>query len=79
MRRLLFILTITLTFSVVAHSQEGLREICPVAGIQQAGPGFQPGGIILTSFDRTALWVFDVDRQRRYPLPDTAYSHASPP
>lgn len=72
MRRSLFILAVTLALSIAAHSQGSLNEICPVAGIQQAGPGFQPGGIILTSFDRTALWVYDIDRQRRYPLPDTA-------
>jgi Tol biopolymer transport system component len=30
-----------------------------------------PGGIMLTSFDRHNLWVLDLDRNRRYPLPDT--------
>jgi hypothetical protein len=72
MRRFLYIFAFTLSFCIAAQSQEGLREICPVVGIQLAVPGFQPGGIILTSFDRTALWVYDIDRRRRYPLPDTA-------
>ena len=70
-RRFLFILACTLAITATAHGQDELREICPAAGIQQANPGFQPGGIILTSFDRTALWVYDIDRRRRYPLPDT--------
>jgi WD40 repeat protein len=60
-----------LVLSAAAHSQERLPQRCTAAGIQPAGLGFQPGGIILTSFDRTALWVYVIDSGRRYPLPDT--------
>jgi hypothetical protein len=45
--------------------------MCPAAGIQQGGAGFEPTGIILTSFDRTGIWVYQVDGARRYPLPET--------
>lgn len=71
MGRFLVVFIFAMALSAVARSQEGLPQICPAVGIQQAGSGFQPGGIILTSFDRTALWVVDIDRGRRYPLPDT--------
>jgi hypothetical protein len=54
-----------------ARSQAAVETICPGVGIQDVAPGFQPGGIILTTFDRAALWVFDIDRLRRYPLPET--------
>lgn len=46
-------------------------EVCPAAALQTRTADFQPGGIILTTFDRNNLWVYDIDRQRRYPLPET--------
>ncbi|MBW4438683.1 MAG: PD40 domain-containing protein [Pleurocapsa minor GSE-CHR-MK-17-07R] len=46
-------------------------ENCPSVGIAPQVRGFQPGGLILTSFDRTAIWVYDIDSGRRYPLPET--------
>jgi hypothetical protein len=49
-----------------------VTQVCPAVGIQTRTPDFQPGGIILTTFDKSALWVYDVDRDRRYPLPETA-------
>jgi WD40-like Beta Propeller Repeat len=57
-----------LGFAAPVHS---ITNICPAVGIQTRAPGFQPGGIILTSFDKTNLWVYNVDRDSRYPLPDT--------
>lgn len=53
------------------YAQIGIRNICPAQDIQQRGPSFVPGGIILTTFDRANLWVYDIDRDRRYPLPET--------
>lgn len=50
---------------------DGLIEICPGASLQQRPPDFQPGGIILTAFDKTSIWVYNIDRNSRYPLPDT--------
>ncbi len=55
------------------ESQPGnITEVCPTSGITEVPSGFQPGGIILTAFDRTAIWVYNIDNGRRYPLPDTA-------
>jgi Tol biopolymer transport system component len=57
--------------SCVSATASSLVEICPSGGIQPWTAGFAPGGIILASFDRANLWVYDVDRNTRYPLPDT--------
>ncbi len=46
-------------------------QVCGSGGIQPRTADFQPGGIILTMFDSTAIWVYDIERNRRYPLPDT--------
>lgn len=59
-----------LSFSA-AYAQAGVTEICPGTGIQPRPAQFQPGGLILTAFDSAALWVYDIDRLMRYPLPDT--------
>lgn len=48
-----------------------VTDRCPGQGIQPRPASFSPGGIILTSFDSTSLWVYDIDTQTRYPLPDT--------
>lgn len=46
--------------------------VCPAASAPTPAPvGFGPGGIILTSFDRSAMWVFNIDNGQRYPLPET--------
>lgn len=74
-----FIASVLAVFSIfslknVTHAQEasqGISQVCPFTGVQQRGQVFEPGGIILTSFDRSALWVYNVDTNRRYPLPDT--------
>lgn len=55
-----------------ATSNYTLVDVCPGTGIQQRTPDFQPGGIILTYFDKTGMWVYDIDNNARYPLPDTA-------
>lgn len=55
-----------------AQQTATLTERCPPTGIQLRGGSFEPGGIILTAFDRSAIWVYDVERNARYPLPDTA-------
>lgn len=48
-----------------------ITQICPDGGIQPKPTTFQPGGIILAAFDRASMWVFNIDSNRRYPLPDT--------
>src|SRR3989304_4419140 len=47
-------------------------NLCPPAGIQPWSPDFEPDGIIWTTFDRYSIWVYDVARNARYPLPDAA-------
>jgi len=68
-RRILLLLTFLLVG--FAAPVDAVIDLCPAVGIQTRAPGFQPGGIILTSFDKTNLWVYNVDRDSRYPLPDT--------
>lgn len=55
-----------------ALAQTSINEICPNNGIQVRGASFDPGGVILTAFDSTGMWVYDIDRNTRYPLPETA-------
>ncbi|MEQ8673040.1 MAG: hypothetical protein RLP44_30290 [Aggregatilineales bacterium] len=47
-------------------------ERCLTSGVQSRLTTYEPGGIILTTFDANALWAYDIDRNRRYPLPNTA-------
>ena len=46
-------------------------EVCPSGGIQVRSSQFTPGGIILTAFDKSSMWVYNIDSNSRYPLPDT--------
>lgn len=48
-----------------------IMDQCDGRGIVRRGPSFTPGGIILTSFDRDSLWVYNIDSGARYPLPET--------
>lgn len=65
--------TIVLVFAQQpARASDRITNVCPGGGIQEWSAGFQPGGIILTAFDKSAMWVYDVDSGRRYPLPETA-------
>jgi hypothetical protein len=57
--------------STAVHAAGMLNEVCPAVGIQTRTANFQPGGIILTSFDRASMWVYNVSTDRRYPLPET--------
>ncbi|MBN2469540.1 MAG: PD40 domain-containing protein [Anaerolineae bacterium] len=40
-------------------------------GVSPRGPDFAASGFIITTFSRDALWVIDLARGTRYPLPDT--------
>jgi WD40 repeat protein len=69
----LCVLILVLLFSrQPAQADAAVTKLCPAVGIQPRGAQFQPGGIILTSFDKSAIWVYNIDNGRRYPLPDTA-------
>lgn len=54
-----------------AQAADSMIRLCPPVGFQPRAADFQPGGIILTAFDRDSLWVYNIDRNMRYPLPDT--------
>lgn len=51
--------------------QSLVEQVCPSLGIQRATANFEPSGILVTSFDKASLWVYDIVRATRYPLPDT--------
>jgi Tol biopolymer transport system component len=68
---LLFMIVTMPVMAQVDGTAGQLIDVCPGVGIQQRTPDFQPGGIILTTFDKTNIWVYNIDSDRRYPLPDT--------
>src|SRR4051812_447531 len=72
-----WLMMVTLAFALLfsrqtALAQAGITKVCPSTGIQDRGASFTPGGIILTAFDKSAIWVYNIDSGRRYPLPETA-------
>jgi dipeptidyl aminopeptidase/acylaminoacyl peptidase len=52
-------------------AQSAPVEVCPGGSIQPRPAEFQPSGLILTTFDRDALWVYNIATDSRYPLPET--------
>jgi Tol biopolymer transport system component len=71
MRNFWFLLLL-LCFIPFVEAQSGMSEICPNVGIQPRPAEFAPDGIIITAFDGTSLWVYDINRATRYPLPESA-------
>ncbi|MDX2140155.1 MAG: hypothetical protein SF123_18855 [Chloroflexota bacterium] len=63
--------SLILRFAAPAQAQSDIASICPSDPIAPRGREYTPGGYILTSFDRSALWVYDITGNRRYPLPET--------
>lgn len=59
-------------FIPMIQAQSTVQEICPSVGIQPRPAEFSPSGIIITAFDGTSLWVYDINRVTRYPLPQSA-------
>lgn len=53
----------------VAGAAGAILEVCPANPIGPRPADFEPGGLILTTFDRASLWVLDVARGSRYPIP----------
>lgn len=70
-----FLMLVVILFAFIslalAEPAPNVTQVCPAGGIQARTAGFTPGGIILTSFDKANLWVYNIDRDTRYPLPDT--------
>jgi len=65
------ILILVLLGSSKVAAINSVVEVCPSGGIQIRGSKFTPGGIILTAFDKSSMWVYNIDSNSRYPLPDT--------
>lgn len=67
----LFTLALVVTAQPGA-AQNGMIEVCPQQTVvSPRPPDFEPTGLILTTFDKEALWVFNVSNGFRYPLPGT--------
>lgn len=60
-----------LGLGIKLEAQDPIIDVCPQTTIQARASSFEPSGIILTSFDSTAIWVYDIARNTRYPLPET--------
>ncbi|HYO88217.1 MAG TPA: hypothetical protein VER79_06180 [Candidatus Limnocylindrales bacterium] len=73
--RILFTLIALLCLTTVVTAQEATPEpaapVCPALPLAGGPNPDTPGGLILTAFDGSALWVYDVARGGRYPLSDT--------
>lgn len=54
-----------------AAANLSITEVCPGSGIQPRGSTYPANGIILTAFDAASMWVYNIDTNRRYPLPET--------
>ena len=67
---LLLVALALLTVGFAAPDQT-FTQVCPGTPLETRTPDFQPGGIILTAFDKSGLWVYNIDNSSRYPLPDT--------
>ena len=67
---IVLVIVLVLSASTI-HAAGAFTQVCPAQGIQTRTADFQPGGIILTSFDRASMWVYNVSSDRRYPLPET--------
>lgn len=59
------------SISSVAQSTNPIRQLCPSVGIQPIN-NFDGEGIIITTFSRDAMWAFDINRNRRFPLQNTS-------
>ena len=66
-----YVLLLPLLLSGFAQPAPSVTQICPGVPIQVRTPDFSPGGIILTAFDKSGMWVYNIDRNSRYPLPET--------
>jgi hypothetical protein len=68
MRSMVFVLLMLTAAGAGAQSTD---EVCPAVPRVPREASFDPGGLILTAFDRSGLWVVDIDARVRYPLDDT--------
>jgi hypothetical protein len=80
--RILLLLIVLLLGGVLTQAQNTLLEGCAAPVVQPRPSDFSTAGLILTAFDGESLWVYDIARATRYPLPETrpcaANCHLSP-
>jgi dipeptidyl aminopeptidase/acylaminoacyl peptidase len=57
--------------SPVAAQDHTITDVCPGLGVQARPADFPAQGIILSTWDGLAIWVYDIQRNTRYPLPNT--------
>lgn len=69
MLTLLFTLILTWFASV---SPAPINDVCTGSTLQPRPPDFAPQGIILSAWNREAMWAYDVARNARYPIDNTA-------
>ena len=53
------------------HAEMLITAVCPQDAVQAVSTPLSPGGIIITAFDASAIWAYDVARGARYPLEGT--------
>jgi Tol biopolymer transport system component len=70
---LLLLIAMWLLPAVIIRAQPPvtLTDICPGSGIQPRPAEFEPGGILLVPFDKNSMWVYNINADTRYPLPET--------
>lgn len=64
------VFAVFLLMTISAHA-DAPTEVCPAQARVPRERVFEPGGLILTAFDRQGLWVVDIDARTRYPLENT--------
>ncbi len=50
---------------------EPIPPVCPAVELASGRASDTPGGLILTAFDGSGIWAYDVGRGSRYPISDT--------
>lgn len=69
--RIFCLLSVLLLAVFSVGAQNAIVEICPNLGVQPRSADFSGQGLIMTAFDGENLWVYDIARATRYPLPET--------
>lgn len=69
--RYLLLPLLLLLLTGFAEPDPSFAEVCPGVPLQTREASFSPDGIILTAFDSSGIWLYDINRGARYPLPET--------
>lgn len=69
-QRLLILLLCMFGARTLAQT-DAIEDVCPANAIALRSAEWTGEGYILTAFDGSSLWVYDIARSTRYPLPQT--------